>query len=386
MPDTESHIDGGIREAAKRSVPWPTIWGTIASVIVTIAAIQLLMEVQRVLTWLAIAVFLAVALNPLVEMILKRFDIKRGFAVSIVIVVVLLTVFGIIFAFAYPLVTEGQQFAKDWPHYLEDVKAGKGPVGEILQRYDLQDKITEHEDQIQEQINQLGSRSLKYVGTVGNFVVGTLTVFVITFLLLFEGPVLLNGVSGLLPDRSRDRVSKVATDCGRAVTGYVAGNLFISVIAAVLTYLFLLVFGVPFKAVLAMFIAIIDLVPLVGATIGATVVILVSFIHSPPAGIAALIFFIVYQQIENHVLQPVVQARTVKLLPITVLVSVLIGTELAGMVGALLAIPVAAMIKVIAKDLWDGRRVRLGAEPETEPVIDADTKPDAAPGIEPATS
>ena len=377
MPETDLHLDGGIREAAKRNVPWPTIWGTIASVLVTLGALMLLMEVARVLMWLATALFLAVALNPLVEGLVNRFHLKRGLAVSIVLVLFLAVIGGILAAFLYPLITEGQHFADDFPRFIEDTKAGKGPVGELVVRYDLQSKIAENQGQIDEFINQMGSRSVKYVGTVGNAVAAILTVLVITFLMLFEGPVLLDGISGLLPSRHRDRISAVASDCGKAVTGYVAGNLLISFIAAALTFLFLLFFGVPFRGVLAMFVFVADLIPLVGATIGAAVVILVAFLHSPSAGIGMLIFFIVYQQIENHVLQPVVQARTVKLLPLTILVSVLLGAELAGMVGALLAIPVAAMIKIIARDLWDGRRTPMGREPEDQPVIDG--PPDAAP-------
>jgi predicted PurR-regulated permease PerM len=147
------------------------------------------------------------------------------------------------------------------------------------------------------------------------------------------------------------------------VTGYIAGNVAISVICGVLTFAILEIMGVPFALLLALFVAIADLIPLVGATLGAVVAIIAAFIHSVPAGIVAIIFFIVYQQVENHLLQPVVFSRTVKLNPLTVLVAVLVFAQLAGILGALLAIPIASMIQIIARDVWDHRVGRLNAEP-----------------------
>jgi predicted PurR-regulated permease PerM len=203
-------------------------------------------------------------------------------------------------------------------------------------------------------------------------------VLVLSFLMLLEAPRLLEGARAVLPEEHRERVSRVAADCSRAVTGYMAGNFLISVLAGVSTYLFLWAFDVPFRGVLALWVAVADLIPLVGATLGAAVVVFVAFLHSPVAGFAALAFFIVYQQVENHAVQPVVQSRTVNLSPLVVLVSVLAGVELAGMLGALVAIPVAGMIQVIVRDLWDHRR---GA-PKDEPTIGVEEVPasTSAPG------
>jgi len=133
----------------------------------------------------------------------------------------------------------------------------------------------------------------------------------------------------------------------------------------VLTYVVLLLSGVPFAGLIALFVGLVDLIPLVGATIGGIVAVLAGFIHSVPAGIAVVVFFVVYQQLENHLLQPLVFARTVKVNPLTVIVAILIGVELAGILGALLAIPVASIIQVIARDVWDHRRGR----PKEEPTV-----------------
>jgi predicted PurR-regulated permease PerM len=173
----------------------------------------------------------------------------------------------------------------------------------------------------------------------------------------------------------------VGGDCAKSVTGYISGNLLISFICGLLTYVVLLIAGVPFAGLIALFVGIADLMPLVGATIGGAVAVLAGFIHSIPTGIAVLVFFVLYQQLENHLLQPLVFARTVKLNPLTVIIAVLIGVELLGILGALLAIPVASMIQVILRDVWDHRRGR----PKEEPTVGVDEEPalESAPAAGP---
>jgi predicted PurR-regulated permease PerM len=158
-------------------------------------------------------------------------------------------------------------------------------------------------------------------------------------------------------------------------TGYLSGNLLISLICGLLTYAVLAIVGVPFAGLIALFVAIADLIPLVGATLGALVASIAGFLYSVPAGITVVVFFIVYQQLENHLLQPLILSRTVKLNPLTVLVAILVAVELAGILGALLAIPAAGILQVIVRDLWDHRRGRLKTEPtvgeEKTPVSQA---------------
>ena len=148
----------------------------------------------------------------------------------------------------------------------------------------------------------------------------------------------------------------------------------------VLTYVVLLIAGVPFAGLIALFVGIADLIPLVGATIGGIVAVLAGFLHSVPAGIAVLVFFLLYQQLENHLLQPLVFARTVKVNPLTVIIAILVGVELVGVLGALLAIPVASIIQVIARDVWDHRRGQLKEEPtvgeERDPALAAHERTD----------
>jgi len=163
---------------------------------------------------------------------------------------------------------------------------------------------------------------------------------------------------GLVPPEQQARWRWIGSDIYRTVGGYVTGNLLISLIAGGLTTIVLLIMGVPYAVALGLIVAILDLIPLAGATIAALLIGIVAFLHSVPAGIVVVGFFIVYQQIENHLLQPVIYGRTVQLSPLAVLISILIGAELAGILGALAAIPVAGSIQVILLDWLRDRRER----------------------------
>ena len=163
----------------------------------------------------------------------------------------------------------------------------------------------------------------------------------------------------LLPERSRDRWRDVGEQIYRTVGGYVTGNLFISLIAGITSTLMLLLLGVRYAVALGLLVAILDLIPLAGATIAAIIVCSIGFLHSlVAAGIVLIVFFIVYQQIENHVLQPLVYSRTVRLSPLAILISVLVGAEIAGVLGALAAIPVAGTIQVLLLAWLEERRER----------------------------
>jgi predicted PurR-regulated permease PerM len=187
-------------------------------------------------------------------------------------------------------------------------------------------------------------------------VIATLTIAFMTFFMLLEGPTWVDRGYSLLPAKSQARWRGIGRDVYRTVGGYVTGNLFISLIAGTATTIVLLATGVPFAVALGLIVAILDLIPLAGATIAAIIVGIIAFLHSVVAGIVVVVFFVIYQQVENHLLQPVVYGRTVQLSPLAVLISVLIGAELAGVLGALAAIPVAGSMQVILREFLRGRR------------------------------
>lgn len=378
------------RPLAPRPVPWRTIWAAIAAVLLTVVAIVLVQELAKVLTLLVVAAFFAVVLNPPVDYLDRRLPGRRALASFIVFLAGLALVGGMFVTFLTPIVNETQQFVENFPEYVAQAEEGRGPIGRLVQRYDLDERIRENSDQIEDFRNDLGGRALGIVRSVANTAFGVLTILVLTFLMLLEGPRILATGLNVLDEKRRERVRAVASDAAKAITGYVAGNLAISVVAGITSFVALSTIGpvvgdeaIPFAAVLALWVAFADLIPLVGATMGAVPAVFVAFLAGTPQGIAVLIFFIVYQQLENHVLQPTIMSKTVDLNPLAVLVSVLIGVELFGILGALLAIPAAGVIQVIVRDIYDEHRGRIKDEPSvgsTEvPLSAADDEPALEP-------
>jgi predicted PurR-regulated permease PerM len=359
-------------------VPWRTIWATIFSVAVVFIGYQAFLAIGRIITYVAVALFFAIVLTPPVDFLQHKARLRRGLAATVVILVGLGLLAAMLYAFIKPLVDSASTFSRDLPQYVEDAQDGKGPIGDLVKRYDLEEKVRDNQDKIQQAVAGFGQNGLDIVRRIFSTIVASLTVGVLTVLLLLEGPHLSQSILQFLPEeRQRERVRTVAVDASRAVSGYVFGNLLISVIAGVAAWIMLFIAGVPYAEVLGLFVAFADLIPLVGATLGAVPTIAFAFLHSVPAGIAAIVFFIVYQQFENSVLQVAIMSKTVKLNPLAVLISVLIGVELFGFLGALLAIPVAGIIQVIARDVYDESRGRL--KPDITVGADEVPVPKAAP-------
>lgn len=324
-----------------------------------LGALQALNRLSHIVTLLVVAGFFAVVLSPPVDWLVRRARFRRGFAVLTVFLLGIIGFSAMTFAFVRPIVNQSRAFVDDFPTFVEDAKAGRGRVGELVKRYKLDDFVEDNQDRLKEARSELGSRAVPLASTFASSVANAVTVIVLSILMLMTGPSAQRTLLDAIDDpRRRERVRKVASDASLALTRYMAGNFIISIIAGATSYVALTVMGVPFKEVLALWVAFADLIPLVGATLGAVPAVLVAFLHSTPAGIAVLIFFIAYQQFENHVLQVTIMSRSVKLNPLAVLISVLIGVELFGILGALLAIPAAGVLQVVALDLIDVHRSR----------------------------
>jgi predicted PurR-regulated permease PerM len=349
---------------AHRQVPVRTILATIGLVLATVLLLLFVRAVERVLVWIVIAGFFAVALYPVVNWVERHARwCRRSLATLAVFLLVVIVLGGLIAVFAVPLAREGTALAHQLPSLISDARAGRGPVGHLLVRTHLLDYLQRNEGRVRSFISGLGAPALGFLRTAATGVVATITIFVLSFLMVLQGPKLIEGTLALCPVERAAHIRAVGTDCAKTITGYISGNLLISVIAGGLAYVVLLLLGIPFAGLIALFVGIADLIPLVGATLGAVVAALAGFAHSVPAGIIVVAFFILYQQLENHLLQPLIFSRTVKLNPLTVLVAILVAVELAGLLGALIAIPVAAMIQIIARDVWDHHRGRIKPEP-----------------------
>jgi predicted PurR-regulated permease PerM len=319
-------------------------------------ALLLVYLAWNVLTWIVIAIFLATALNPAVEYFERR-GMKRPWAASLVFALALLVLTGIGFLVIPPLVTQVTDFVNAFPDFVDDVTAGRGPLGWLQDEYQIVDRIREAiERQRVGGVLGLSEPFLDVVRSVLTAVVGFITVIFLTYFMLLEGPRTVQGLLNLVPESARPRYERVGRDIYRSISGYVTGNLLISLLAGVLATIVLFAVGSEFAIALGLLVAILDLIPLAGATLAAIVVSTVVFIETDWIRCLVVIaFFIGYQQFENHVVQPLVYGRTVQLSPLAVLCAVLIGAQLAGILGALLAIPVAGSLLAIAREIFQYR-------------------------------
>lgn len=341
-------------------VPVRTVITVLAIVLAVWGLLQVLFATRQVITWILIALFFALALNPAVEWLQRRGVRRRGYAVALACLTVLV-VFGIAgWLVIPPLVDQVNQFVGKVPDYIQDLTKGRGKLGFLETKYHIVERVREAVQQgdAVKKIFGLSGTAISVTKSVLTIVAAIITIVALTVFMLIEGPMWMERIYSLFPPETQPRWRAVGRDIARAVGGYVTGNLFISVIAGVSSGIVLWIMGVPFVLALGLLVAILDLVPLVGATIAAVVISTVAFLDSVTAGIVVLVFFVIYQQIENHILQPLIYGRTVQLSPLAVLVAVLLGASLAGVLGALGAIPIAGAIQVIIVD-W--RRYRAGA-------------------------
>jgi predicted PurR-regulated permease PerM len=341
----------------------------IGLVIAAWALLAMLAITRQVISWLLVSIFLAMALNPAVEWFMRRGIKRRGAAAGLTYLLALVAIGAIGYAFIPTLVHQVNDFVQALPGYVDDLTKGRGRLGFLQTKYHIVDKIRQAVSQGgATKVLGLTGAAISVTKSVITLVVAIITIAFLTFFMLLEGPAWMDRLYGLLPERSQPRGRKIGHDVYRTVGGYVTGNLLISLIAGTLTTVILLAVGVPYAVALGVIVAVLDLIPLAGATIAGIIIGTVAFLHSVTAGIVVVVFFVVYQQIENHFLQPVIYGRTVQLSPLAVLISVLVGAQLAGILGALGAIPVAGAIQVILLDWQRARRERLAAVATAETV------------------
>lgn len=359
LGDHGDHGDSGspaIRSAALSptatgwsAVPWRTIVGAVGVVAVSLLGTLTIIAIQQVLLWLTIAGFIAIVLAPLVRRVQPHVRDRRAVATAVVMFGTLMIVLGSAALFVMPIRRQVAQIAGDLPGTIRAAANGRGPVGRIVQRLHLDHWVRDHQPELTKWAKGLSDSSLNIARSVFQATLATLTIFFMAFLFLTQSSAIGRTTMSLVPVRRRVAAQAVSVDAASAVSGYMIGNLLISAVAGVTALICLAALGVPNAAVFALWVAFADLIPLVGATLGAAAGVLAAFLHSTTAGFVALGFFVVYQQFENSVLQTAVMSRTVKVNPLVVLVSVLVGVEMLGFAGAVLAIPLAGSLQVVIK-------------------------------------
>jgi predicted PurR-regulated permease PerM len=329
-----------------------TILIVLGILLATLAILALVYLAWHIITWILIAVFLALALDPAVEFFERR-GLKRGYATAIVFFLAIGAIAGLGFLLLPPLVSQVRDFVDAVPDIVDDLTAGRGPFGFLQTKYHIVDRVR---DAVQTQgvggVLGITGAGLAVARGVVTAVAGAIAIAVLTFFMLLEGRGLVVRFYAFLPERARPRWQRIGTDIYRTVGGYVTGNVLISIIAGTASAVVLFLLGSSYAIALAVVVAVLDLIPLAGATLAAVLVSTVVFVELGwTRGVIIVVFFVVYQQVENHVLQPIIYGRTVQLSPLVVLVAVLVGAELAGILGALAAIPVAGIVQAIGREL-----------------------------------
>jgi predicted PurR-regulated permease PerM len=345
--------------AGKRHVPLQAILAAVAAVVLVYLAGKVVDRLRGVILLLVVAGFIALLLNPLV-VVLQRPLRRRGLAVTVVTLLAVLAFAGLAAAFGYPLVNGISHLASNLPTYVSNVQHGQGWLGHLVTRYHLQTWVEKNAPKLAGYGRDLAAPALSVGAGAFSLLLSLLTIFALVVLMLLEGPKMRTGLLGLMaPDRAT-RYSQVAREVNRSVTGYMLGNFATSVIAGLVVLVTLLLLGVPFQFLWALWVALVDFLPMIGGALAGIPVVLFAFTQGWSAGVITAAVFVIYTQVENHVLNPVIMSRTVRINPLLVLVAILVGATLGswvggffgGFVAALLAIPAAGAIQVIIREVW----------------------------------
>jgi predicted PurR-regulated permease PerM len=346
--------------AEAKGVPLRTIL-TVALVVIAVYMLaKVVYRLRDVLLLIIVAAFIAVILNPAV-VALQRWKIKRrGWAVAVVTFWGLIVFAGLAFSFGYPLANGINHLALKLPDYVAAATHGRGWLGHLVTRYHVQTWVNKNAPKLVSFGEGLAKPALSLGAGALTLLLELFTIFVLVLLLLLEGPKMRTALlGGMAPDRA-ERYRRIAHEVNRSVTGYMLGNVLTSVIAGAVVYVTLLVMGVPFPFLWALWVALVDFLPMIGGALAGIPTVLFAAAHSLTAGIVTLVVFLIYTQLENHVLNPIVMSRTVRVNPLLVLLSILVGGEIGSwiggifgaFVGALLAIPAAGALQVIVREVW----------------------------------
>ncbi|HSX43292.1 MAG TPA: AI-2E family transporter [Candidatus Saccharimonadales bacterium] len=338
-----------------------TIFRIIAAVILAILFFAAVRRSGHTLTLIGAALFLSLALNApvhwLADHLPGRVKGNRGFATGFSIVVVLLLLAGFLWLIVPPLASQTTKFVQQAPALIEQARDQNSSFGKFVQQHNLQGQVDKLSDQVSRRANNIGGTAFTTITHIGSSLFAVLTVTVLTVMMLAEGPRWRRIFEQLMPVRHAPRVQRLAHDMNRVIRGYVNGQVTLAAIAAVLIVPMLFIFHVSNPLALMVIIFICGLIPMVGHTIGAIIVTTVALFHSLTAGIFVLAYYILYQQIENYVVQPRIQANATNMSALLVFLSVILGANFGGLLGALVAIPVVGCIRVAVLDYLESRKL-----------------------------
>lgn len=331
----------------------------IVLTVLAVVALRFIGDVAHQLRLIVVALFLALALNPAVTWItLKLKSQSRVRATGAAYIVVLTILISFLALIVPPLVKQTSEFVRDVPRSINEFQRRDSALARIINRYDLDEQLDEFGMDLEENITKnLAAPVVSTANRVLGTLVSIITVLVLTFMMLVEGPVWFDRFLALQPADARARRKRVARRMYRVVTGYVNGQVLIAAIGAIFAMVALFItsniFNVSINAVaLAGIIFFFSLLPLIGSTIGASIIVLFTVLASVPMALTMAVYFLIYQQIENVTLQPYIQAKTNQLTPLIIFTAALLGVGLGGLLGALAAIPIAGCIRILLEEKY----------------------------------
>jgi predicted PurR-regulated permease PerM len=384
---TQPDSPGPSKDAGWAGAPTSQVVRTVAAALLTIVvvlvALFLIWKVRTFVGWFVIALFLAAVLNPAVNWLQRRHHlIKRPIAIALTYVALVVVLLFVVVIFLPLLVDQINGFIK---FVNTAAQAPQGPteyikglfkqngLGGLFKRLGVE--LSDLRKQLGEALGNLFSATGQIAIGAAGFVAALATVLTLTFFLILGSERYVEAGVGLFSERHRPLVRRILGQAAGAVSGYVTGNLAISVICGVTTFVVLLLLGMPYAAPLALLVAVLDLVPLVGATLGGALLVIVGLFVEPWKAVVLLVFVLVYQQVESNLLQPLVYSQAVQLNGLVILVALLVGGQLLGIPGALLAIPVAEIIRILITEISAYRRTTQEAG---ETAIAASSPPAAS--------
>jgi len=336
-----------------------TVIRVLLMVILSLVFLAALKKATHALILISTGFFLALALNAPVHWLAVRIPGKRRgsrtLATTLSFVVIIALLIGFLASIVPPLVEQTNNFIHAAPGLIEDARKDDSTVGRFVRRYNLEAQVDKFSGQLSDRLDNATASAVNIFTRITSSIFSMLTVLVIAFMTLIEGPRWLDVARRLLPKEKQPHARKLLLDMYKVIKGFVNGQVLLAAIAASLILVPLVALGVSYPIALMVVVFICGLIPLVGHTIGAIIVSTVALFHSPVTALIVLAYYILYQQIENYAIQPKIQANSTNMSPLLVFSSVIVGVSFGGLFGGLVAIPLAGCLKILAKDYIESR-------------------------------
>lgn len=333
----------------------------ILIVVVTLILIASVMKAAHALLLLFIAFFLALALNSPVYWISQRLPGKlrgsRSLATTLSFLIVVILLGAFIASMVPPLIRQTDSFINAAPHLVRQLRSQDSSTGQLIRRYHLEGQVNSLSSQLSEHLKHIGGAAFSTAQKIGSSFFSLLAILALTFMMLVEGPQWLTFARDIVPDHRQTLADRLARDMYKVIKGYVNGQVTLAALAACLILPAVLILHISYPAALFVVIFVCGLIPMVGHTIGAIIVTVVASFHSVSAAAIILGYYILYQQIENYLIQPRIQANSTNMSPLLVFASVIVGVSFGGLLGGLVAIPVAGCLRIAVLEYLRSQKI-----------------------------